>query len=495
VKCSLQEMVRRFFNDYVIVWYDAEIDSNENKQYIAQLERFCEVKTFTKWQEAATCVIESTAACHVITSGANGEELAKEIFSTKNVVQIYVFCFKKEQHEAWAKQYKISCIETHIQRVLDKIQANLLEWYQQKSSAKMNLPAFAPIFNDTDKSEMNNLHRLLKVIPNFKNRQQAKNDLMSLAKLIYRDEQNMAFITKFENEYNEYCRHNLRLTNGVVARFGILCWYTEEAFVYKITNNCLRIASADSIQYARLLLKDIERAIREEYKEKSFDFDGLLYRATYLSAEEWSNLKENVGREIEMHGFLSTSKDMKAPLQFLSDLSKQVWITILVPKGSTIEVQGFADLERYSRFPKEREILFNVRSRFTVIEAEEEWRPEYPCRHLVLLYGAQGFRKYTAEKNPVQEVVIKDLRRTLCAFCGVPAHQSSDGIFFSTFGDEKNRIFTCQKCLPQYLQARNAPLICIPLSKNSVNEFSFHPLRARAKKIFMNFVFLFFSNS
>ena len=292
VKCTREEMIKRFFNDYEIVWFDSEVKSNENRKYIAQLEKFYEVKTFTEWKEASTYIVEAKTACHVITSGKNGESLTKEIFSSSHVVEIYIFCQNKAHHEAWAKDYnKISCIETDIQKVLNQIQLNLKKWYKQFSSMKRNLPAFAPIFNDSDKSEMNNLHRYLRIIPNFQNTEQATVDLISLAKEIYSDDNNMKFIRDFESTYNQYNKKE------------ILTWYTQESFVYKITNNLLRIASADSIQYGRLLIRDIERALREQYLEKSRHYHGLLFRGTYMMAEEWANLKENLGREIEMHGF------------------------------------------------------------------------------------------------------------------------------------------------------------------------------------------------
>ncbi len=242
VKCSLQEMVKRFFNDYMIIWCDPGVNSEENKKYIAQLEKFCQVKTFTEYEKAVSCLKEIKAICHVITAGTNGELFVKEISPSDNILQIYVFCQNKDLHSTWAKDFpKISCIETHIQNVLNQIQQNLLKWYKQASSLKVTLPAFAPIFNDSDKSEMNNLHRYLKVIPNFKNRVQAKQDLLTLSKEIYSDEKNMGFIVSFERYYHHYNKEE------------ILRWYTQESFVYKITNNCLRIASPDSIQYCRLL--------------------------------------------------------------------------------------------------------------------------------------------------------------------------------------------------------------------------------------------------
>jgi len=265
IKCSLEQMIKSFFQDYVIVWHDPNVNSQENQQYVVQLKKFYDVFTFTEWQKARDFLQTTNTTCHVITSGTNGELLVKEIHGTRSAVNIYIFCGNKDYHSNWAKNYhKVSCIETDIEKVISHIQFNLLEWYKQASSLKLNLPAFAPIFNDSDKSQMNNLHRFLKVLPNFQNRLQAKNDFVNLSKTIYSDPQNTQFIADFEKSYQNYNKEQT------------LRWYSQESFLYKVTNNCLRIATSDSIQYCRLLLQDIQQAIKEQYQTKSKNFNGLL---------------------------------------------------------------------------------------------------------------------------------------------------------------------------------------------------------------------------
>ena len=452
IKCGLDEMVKRFFKDVVIVWHDPNVCSQENKQYKVQLEKFCQVETFTEWEKASRFIQGTTAICHVITSGTNGELLVKAISLSQNISNIYIFCGNKDYHSTWAKNYaKVACVETQIQRVFDQIEQNLLKWYKEASSLRLNLPAFAPIFDDWDKSEMNNLHRYLKVLPNFRNRSQAKNDFLALSKAIYSDKHNTALIASFERNYKEYNKE------------VILKWYTQESFLYKVTNNCLRIASCDSIQYCRLLLKDIERAIKEHYKEKSKHFSGALYRGAYLSQEEWESLKGNLGREIEMHGFLSVSKLKNVALNFMKmNPSDKVFITILVPKGPNEEEQGFAEVEEFSMYPQEKEILFNVKSRFTVLEAEDPCPEDLPYRHLVLLYGARGFRRFVTEENPVKEISIPNVESISCSVCS--CCRKSTKIFFKPIADLSNQVYFCQKCC---LKEDNTPLLCFSLMNNN----------------------------
>ena len=276
IKCSLEKMIEAFFKDYEIIWHDPNVNSQENQQYMAELKKLCKVKTFTKWKEAENYIKGAKTICHVITSGTNGELFVKEIFSSQNVPNILTFCRNENHHSTWTKNYhqKVLCTETKIEDVISQIQKNLLGWHKQSSSLKLDLPAFVRIFNDWDKSQMNHLHRYLKVIPNFTNRAQAKKDFLNLSKGVYTDDENTKLIARFEQTYNKYDME------------AILKWYTRQSFLYKILNNCLRIATSDSTQYCRFLLKDVEKAIKDQYQTKSKNFSGLLYRGAYLSEGE-----------------------------------------------------------------------------------------------------------------------------------------------------------------------------------------------------------------
>jgi len=161
-----------------------------------------------------------------------------------------------------------------------------------------------------------------------------------------------------------------------------------------------------------------------------------------------------------MHGFLSVSKEKNVALNFLkTDPSKKAIITILVPKGPNDQEQGFAEMEEFSQFANEREILFNVRSRFTVLETEDQYSEDLPYRHLVLLYGAQSFRKFIAEKSPVEEISIQSIKNVTCSYC---QSQISDvQVFFISLTDRNT--FVCKACLPNHLQTDNTPLLCVPI--------------------------------
>jgi len=230
----------------------------------------------------------------------------------------------------------------------------------------------------------------------------------------------------------------------------------------------LRIATSDTIQYCRFALKDLEAAINEQYKAKSKDFRGLLYRGTYLSEKEWNQLQGNIGQEIEMFGFLSTSKKEIAEKFLKKDRAKKALITIIVPQGPNEGEEGFAEIKEFAieKFKKEDEVLFNVRSRFTILQAESEEINGVMCRHLVLFYGAQAWRKYLKQHDCVQNIPIEQEEKHLallkCVYCQLQIQGISSYDYRSL---RKKDEYICNHCA-EFKNNLLEPLLCIPFGES-----------------------------
>ena len=121
------------------------------------------------------------------------------------------------------------------QIVLHKNFGRLLQRLK-KSMLKLDFPTFAPIFDYMDVSKVNNLYYYLKGFLSFTNRQQAKKDLLEIGRKLFSKKDRL---DEFDDTYDHY---DMR---------AILRWYTENSFLHKIINNCLRISTPDSILYCR----------------------------------------------------------------------------------------------------------------------------------------------------------------------------------------------------------------------------------------------------
>ena len=73
---------------------------------------------------------------------------------------------------------------------------------------------------------------------------------------------------------------------------NVFRWYTRTSFLFKTLTNCLKIGSSDAIQYCRLIIKDLEAAIKEQYKQKSAYFNGVLYKAASIPDDDWRDLQK-----------------------------------------------------------------------------------------------------------------------------------------------------------------------------------------------------------
>jgi len=452
ISASVKEVVKLFVKESHIVWHDPNINSQQNIKYLNGLqESTCDLKTFTDWNQAATYLQGVQTAVQVITSGTDGELLVKEISNVPNVFSVFVFCSDIDHHNQWTQNYpKVVSIEKSFEKLMFKMEQNMMTWQRQISSLRLDFPAFAPIFEAKDITELNSRHLYLKGHVKFENRAQAKRDFLALSKEIYylnfKDD-----LADFDKNYNEYKMDT------------ILTWYSKESFLYKVTNNCLRIATSDAIQYCRLVLKDLETAIREHYQKKSKNFNGLLYRGAYLSDKEWTELTNNIGKEIEMYGFLSTSKAKEKALYFAAqDITRKIFITIIVPAIVGEGEQSFAEIKEFSKFPSEEEVLFNVRSRFTILEATREEINGSACRHLVLLYGAQTLRRVMRETDPFIEAHLSKTENRTCQACQRDLKEKQEEeyyLFFNRYG----YYICCKDCLQGFHAKINhdSPLLCI----------------------------------
>ena len=371
IQDKVDELAKLFFEDFVIVWYNPNSDSKSSKKYLTKLNTLNEAVVFHVWQEALEYIQHRNTPLQVIVSGQDAEALVKATSNEPNVSSIYVFDEDLKIHSQWVNAYpRITSVEDKFSTLLSKL---------HRGSLKLDFPVFEPVIRDADIVNVNRLHLYLIGLTQFRNRDQAKQDLLALAQRVYRDKTNM---DEFAQTYAEY------------DKTAILTWYARESFLYKLVNNCIRLATSDAILSSRLAIRDLEVAIREHYQAQKKLYSGPLYRSGYLSDREWAILEKNVGKDIEMFGFLSTSKVKEVALRFLKkDIAKKTLITIIVHDISSRGDQGFAEIDEFSKYAED-EVLFNIRSRFTIVAAafESVDLGLEPCRHLVLLYDARALR-------------------------------------------------------------------------------------------------------
>ena len=450
IKSTIPDIAAKFLKECLLIWHDPNVNGQHNLPIAEALRTICDIKRFSDWEKAARFIKETSAVCHVITSGTNGELLVKEIYDLPNVWSIYIFCGNVEFHSSWAKNYsKVACVQNQVTPFVSTVNGEVCRWQREVSTLRLGFPGFMLLFDDEAKMDFS------ASVVSFENRQEAKRDFIKLTRGISNDKRH---IDEFEQTYNDY---DMRT---------ILNWYTKESFLYQVTSHSLKkiLGISDSFLYCRLIIRDLSRAIMEQYRIKSISFSGLVYKDTYFSHKEWARLEENVEKDILVDSFLSASKDKARALKFAQqDANQRALVTIIIPYGQNNSSQGYAELKEFTDFGFEDEVLFNIFSTFTILSASVETSEEgKEYRHLVLLYGVHDWREYVREKNPVYEVNLPDINSLVCSACQVEVYNPQTQALFSTLTAPHK--FICRGCTDLLAFHENQPLLRIPMIKGVV---------------------------
>jgi len=431
---DVKDLVKGFRKDHPIVWYDPEIDKKDAK-YQRQLKEVGDLQIFKDIQEAISFINQSKSYCRVIITGM--ESFAKRIIALPNILQIYILHESPEDIKAWNVPNKrlLSPVNT-----LEGLVLKLMKDVRRKSGLSNSFPGFTSNYDEWDKSNINRSHYYLKGLIGFQHRHQSEQDLMKLAQEVYGDEK----LEEFKKEYQGYNMQQM------------LKWYTKQSLVYKIINNCLKIGTSDAILYGRLLLKDMETAIKEQYEQKSKSYSGVLYRGAYISPEQWKGLEQSQGKEIEIHGFFSASKNQGRALKFLKDdIANKVFITVVVPGLPVQDAKGFAEVEEFSVFPEEEEVLFNLRTRFKVVEISVEEVNGNKYRSVVLLFGAEKLKEHVTREKRVIEIEIEEkIGEMKCKECG----ENKENRMYIELG---NKGVVCEDCTMKSEDPSPSPLLWV----------------------------------
>jgi len=103
--------------------------------------------------------------------------------------------------------------------------------------------------------------------------------------------------------------------------------------------------------------------IEKEIKNKDLlSYEGLVYRGTYLTEDLINEIKP--GKIMINSSFWSSTKDYKIAEEYIMNSGKNNAIIIIDSKGNNIDI----DLEKISKYQKEREVLFIPFTPFKVIK-------------------------------------------------------------------------------------------------------------------------------
>jgi tetratricopeptide (TPR) repeat protein len=141
----------------------------------------------------------------------------------------------------------------------------------------------------------------------------------------------------------------------------------------------LRTEDIDLLYIFRFFINDLSESLRNEHEKILSSEETLLtvYGGAKLDQEEFDKLKENQGKLISTNGYLSTSRVRERALAFAKKATKRTDVVfVFFQIDCDIKLIGrsivFGDVARYSQYPHEEEVLFDLNACFRIESIEQD---------------------------------------------------------------------------------------------------------------------------
>ena len=307
-----------------LIYYDKNLASKENNGYCSNFKKYLEgafygINNFNLFVYICHKIQQNSRKFILLSSGSS----AKEVFDyceTKNISNIYmylIFCSYKQKYEEYFQFYtKLKGIYTNFYD-LTKFLFSDSSLLQRNIRIKSSNFILLSDYNSTyiklhfEIVQKYSLYKLLKS-KNFQENKfleliKNKNDYYkSLAKeLLFKDDE--AMIKYFKSKTNESENKLREIFNGQHNIEKYISNYTVEGFYYKYINIALR--EGDFITF-RILSNHISKFIYHLYEYRKTNFqtsNNTLYRSMYISQDEYTTYRNNIGKVICYPSFTSTS--------------------------------------------------------------------------------------------------------------------------------------------------------------------------------------------
>ncbi|CAF3116284.1 unnamed protein product [Rotaria sp. Silwood2] len=352
-----------------LIWLDPNIGSSEDTEKTKQTLRLInDYVIFATDLEQCITFIQSInkEKIFLITSGAKASEILSRVSSFDQIDSIFIFCIRKNRYEYLLNDFKKVigiyinlgdlCKSIKEQIDLANRQIQTFSFFDQHQKSTKDL--------SKESAEFLWFQLFNYVIARLPRNQQAKQQMIQICEDYYRgNTKEIELIHEFENNYR--------------SKDAIL-WYSKQSFVYKLINKALRTEDIDLLYTFRFFIGDLSDNLQHEHekillsKEKNLN----VYRGVKLGKEEFIKLKENQGKLISTNGYLSTSRRRSLALSFALKPTERIdVVSVLFHIQCDIEQIDksiiLADICKFSAYPEEEEVLFDLNACFQIESIEE----------------------------------------------------------------------------------------------------------------------------
>ena len=364
LRCNcIPDDIRENKEDLTLVWLDEHI--NDSIEFMQTFNKVHEsndyILLYTDPQRFIDCIQSITNEnIFLIISHHMSKTTLPCVQSMHTVISIFIYSINNTQCEIDSNQYSNDVIICNDQSsFIEAIQKNVYLFSKQTVTFSL--------FNNTKESSFRDLAHnpasflwfqlLLDVFKQLPQTTEAKEQMIEACQLYYQN--NNSYLKQIQEFADKY------------KSSDAIHWYTKSGFLYRLMNKAFRIDDIYFLYLLRFYIIDLCKQIQLVSENVGSSSSIIqLYRGRPIRKQELQILKANVGKLVSPNGFFSTTKDYEVALLFSGEDNARAKSTLFIltidqTKIATGTILA-ADVEQFSNYPQEKEVLFGIGSTFRI---------------------------------------------------------------------------------------------------------------------------------
>ncbi|CAF0868908.1 unnamed protein product [Adineta steineri] len=342
----------------LVLWYtDCENDNgllNDKKSIEENIS--CKIKLYNATKDNLIEDINSLNQMEkvlLILGGKDAENILDSVHKLSSLHSIFIYCLKKTKYDYLKIKYpKVINIINHPSELADAIKKQQRQIEMQQVTLSLyddkNLKTirFLPTGTSTSFVWYQLLKNMICLEQEHNSRMDAKREMIKLCKRYSNNNEKQ--INDFESKYSQ--------TRSIQ-------WYTKDTFLYRFVNRVLRTENIADLFALRFYIADLSTDLKncQQEQKKNKQIPSTVYRGQKATMEDIKQFQANRGRLISSNGYLSTTKNINMATIYTGLDENQLSIIFRIKITKTASRGNiFACISKYSQFPEEEELLFDI---------------------------------------------------------------------------------------------------------------------------------------
>ncbi|CAF4308420.1 unnamed protein product, partial [Rotaria magnacalcarata] len=366
---SLRSGEMKIMQNFLLIWFDGNIDKNHEdfQDYFTELRNI--VSTFEKFNDVNRCAeylrrIEFEKV-FLIVSGTLNKDILPLVHDMIQIDTIFFLTRDKNRYKQLEKKWsKVQIVSASVNSICKRLNKAVRECDHNVVPVSF-VPKRTSMETTFDQFELSFIYSILikEIILETK-----EDDTKCMKDLVaYCRQQNISEsqLKHFQRKYH---------------RKSPIWWYTYECFLFSMLNKAVCSMDLECMSKLGFFIRNLNRQLEQLHKEQSNAYKKRItvYRGQELNKEEFEDLINMKDGLLTFNIFFSASSEQHVVMKFVrrSLRKNQNVVTVLFgmtidPKKVSTSVTPFANTDDYSVILQDEEILFTMNTMFLVKEIKK----------------------------------------------------------------------------------------------------------------------------